>query len=138
MGTDTRMKPVWSLHYCLICVTENGNPCLNEDAQAFVKDCVRELLEKKELVCRNVETSECHMKVVFDGTPSTDLVKLINALKTATSRKLKKVIPSETERIWERSYYLATMDMVTEDVVEHYIQERKNFKRRRYRVFESN
>ena len=92
----------------------------------------------KELVCRKVDTSECHMEVIFDGTPSTDLVKLINALKTTTSRKLKKVISSETERIWERSYYLATMDMVTEDVVEHYIQERKNFKRRRYRVFESN
>jgi len=68
-----------------------------------------------------------HIHLLFRAKPNSDLSKMINAYKSASSRRIKNEFPSIRnllwrEYFWSRSYCLLTTGGATIDVVKKYIE----------------
>jgi putative transposase len=64
--------------------------------------------------------------MLFKAGPTLDLPKYINALKTITSREIRRNFPEVKQVLWRdafwsRSYFLATTGQVTLDILKKYV-----------------
>jgi putative transposase len=77
------------------------------------------------------ETDGDPIHIVFSSRPSLAVSRFINALKSVTSRKLRKEFPDVMKRqLWGRvfgspSYFLATTGQVTLEAIRHYVETQK-------------
>ena len=77
------------------------------------------------------ETDGDHIHILFSSRPSLAISRFINALKSVTSRKLRKEFPDVMKRhlwggvFWSPSYFLATTGQVTLEAIRHYVETQK-------------
>ena len=68
--------------------------------------------------------------MLFKGKPTLDIPKYINAIKTITSREIRRNY-SEIQKIlwgdafWSKSYFLATTGQVTLEMLKKYVDGQK-------------
>lgn len=90
---------------------------------------IQETLEKwsSELIEFNGEADHVHL--LFQTNPTVQLSKLVNNLKTVSSRLIRKEFREHLSRIywkpvfWHRSYCLISTGGVTIEVLRKYIEE---------------
>lgn len=68
-----------------------------------------------------------HIHILFKAHPNSELSKLINAYKSASSRLIKKEFPELknvlwNEAFWSRSYCLLTTEGAPIEVIRRYIE----------------
>ena len=68
-----------------------------------------------------------HLHILFEAEPKSELVKFINAYKTASSRLIKQEFQHIKkylwrEYFWSRSYFLATTGGVSLEVLKKYVE----------------
>jgi len=68
--------------------------------------------------------------MIFKAKPTLDIPKYINAIKTITSREIKRNFPEVGkyiwgEAFWSKSYFLATTGQVTLDMLKKYVDGQK-------------
>jgi len=91
-------------------------------------------LAKKRLNGCKIITSSMNLLIpkkihIFQYTPQIQLSKLINNLKTVSSRYLKKEFPERFSRfywkdaLWSGSYFISSCGGVTVEVLKKYVQE---------------
>ena len=77
------------------------------------------------------ETDGDPIDILFSSRPSLAISRFINALKSVTSRKLRKEFPDVMKRhlwggvFWSPSYFLATTGQVTLEAIRHYVETQK-------------
>lgn len=84
--------------------------------------------------CKLVEFNgeEDHVHILFQYHPAMELSKLVNNLKSVTSRKIRKEFPLELKRfysknvLWNSSYYIASCGGVTISTLKRYIENQGN------------
>ena len=64
--------------------------------------------------------------MLFKTKPTIDMSKYINAIKTISSREIRRNYPEVLKMLWKdafwsRSYFLATTGQVTLDVLKKYV-----------------
>lgn len=69
--------------------------------------------------------------MIFRAKPTLDTLKYVNAIKTITSREIRRNYPEINEKLWKnvlwsKSYFLATTGEVTLDVLKKYVEEQGN------------
>lgn len=71
-----------------------------------------------------------HVHLLFQYLPQQQLSKLVNSMKTATSRVLSKQFETELKQVywgkkvvWSSSYYISSWVGVTVDRLKEYIEE---------------
>ncbi|MBR1370014.1 transposase, partial [Methanocalculus chunghsingensis] len=74
----------------------------------------------------NIECSPDHFHMLFKAGPTLNLPKYINALKTISSREIRRNFPEVKQVLWRdafwsRSYFLATTGQVTLDILKKYV-----------------
>ena len=71
-----------------------------------------------------------HIHILFDATPSTNLVKFINAFKSSSSRIIKKEYPSIKRFLWKSSfwktgYFITTSGGANIETIRRYIERQR-------------
>ena len=122
-------RSVSSLKAHLVLVPKYRRPLFNEQMIQRLEEIVKELLGK--WYCKSIEVNgeKDHLHVLFQYTPQVQLSKLVNNLKTVSSRYLKKEFPERfsefywKDALWSSSYYVSSCGGVTVDILKKYVQE---------------
>lgn len=124
----------YSLNYHLVLVTKYRKRCLRPEQLDFLKQEFGRLF--CEWDCRLLEFSgkEDHVHLLFEAHPAMNLSKLINNLKTVTSRLIRKKFPAHLKKyyskpvFWTRAYCLLSTGGATLEVIKKYVENQGNEK----------
>jgi len=128
---DSNNHSVFSLNYHLVLVVKYRKKVFSNQ-KMFSR-----LLEIAEYIGKNnnIEIKEMngepdHVHFLLKSKPNCDLSKYINAMKSASSRLLKKEFPEVKKKLWKdafwsQSYCLLTVGGAPLDVLKKYIENQK-------------
>ena len=122
-GLQKGSHSVYSLQYHLILVVKYRKRVLHNEVSSRLKEVICSLL--KNII--ELETDMDHIHILFSIPPTIQLSKLINLLKSTTSRILRKEFPHLEKYLWgpafwSPSYFLATSGEVTLDILKKYVE----------------
>ena len=120
---------VYSLQFHLVLVTKYRRRAITKEMLERLDTIFSETLEKwkSELIEFNGE--EDHVHLLFRTNPTIQLSKLVNNLKTVSSRLIRRNYKERVNRIyrkrvfWHRSYCLISTGGATIEVLRKYIEE---------------
>ena len=127
MKLDTNNHSVFSLHYHLVMCIKYRRKVINNSISDRLKDIFVDIAPNYgvELIEWNHDVDHVHL--LFKAKPNTEISKLLNAYKSASSRRIKNEFPSIRkylwkEKFWSKSYCLVTTGGVPLEVVKQYIE----------------
>jgi putative transposase len=120
---------VFSLQFHLVLATKYRRKAITKEMLERLREIFGETLEKWrcELIEFNGEADHVHL--LFQANPTVQLSKLINNLKTVSSRLIRRDFRGQLSRIyrtsvfWHRSYCLISSGRVTIEILRKYIEE---------------
>jgi putative transposase len=120
---------VFSLHFHLVLVTKYRRKAITKEMLERLRVIFGETLGKWrcELIEFNGETDHVHL--LIQTNPAVQLSKLINNLKTVSSRLIRRDFRGHLSRIyrkpvfWHRSYCLISTGGATIEILRKYIEE---------------
>jgi putative transposase len=123
---------VFSLHFHLVIVTKYRRKAITKEMLERLLVIFRETLEKWscELIEFNGEADHVHL--LIQTNPTVQLSKLINNLKTVSSRLIRRDFGGYLSRIyrkpvfWHRSYCLISSGGATIEKLRKYIEEQSS------------
>jgi putative transposase len=128
---DKGAHSVYALQYHFVqCVKYRKKVFVDERYVTLMKNKMHEISETFEVEVINVEFDKDHFHMLFKGKPTLDIPKYINAIKTITSREIRRNYP-EIQKIlwgdafWSKSYFLATTGQVTLEMLKKYVDGQK-------------
>lgn len=124
---------VYDIHYHLVLVTKFRRPCINNELADFLESEYRRLLEGW-----NCELIECngepdHMHLLISAPPNVQPSKMVNSLKTATSRLARKSFSKYLSKyywkpvFYSRSYCLVSCGGAPLSIIEQYLEQQEGF-----------
>lgn len=119
---------VYCLNYHLVLVTKYRNKCLQKNQLEYLKQEFERLLTQWDCQLLEFNGEEDHVHLLFEAHPSMDLSKLINNLKTVTSRLIRKKFPSHLKKyywkpvFWTRAYCLISTGGASIEIIKKYIE----------------
>ena len=125
---DRGAHSVYSLHYHLIFVVKYRRKVFTDDEIIdFLKQKIHEISETFEVEILAIECDVDYVHILFKAKPTLNIPKSINALKTITSREIRRKFPEVKKKLWKNvfwssSYFLATTGQVTLDVLKKYVE----------------
>jgi putative transposase len=113
----------------LVLVPKYRQKLFNKAMLVRLEQIVRNLLEKWQCKCIEFNGEKDHIHLLFQYTPQVQLSKLVNNLKTVSSRYLKKEFQERFEKyywkdaLWSGSYYISSCGGVTIETLRKYVSE---------------
>ena len=125
---------VYNLKYHLVVVTKYRKKCINEEILKDLNDIFEKIItgNNGSIIEFNVESDHIHL--LFETPPQVELAKLINNLKTVSSRLIRKQHGEYLKQyywenvFWSRSYCILTTGGATIEMIEKYIQSQAGVK----------
>ena len=125
----SRGRSVSDLKAHLILTTKYRKKLFTKDMLGRLHEIFEDLLERWD--CRVIEFNgeENHVHLLFQYHPSLELSKLVNNLKTVTSRRLRSEFEERVsefytkDALWNGSYFIASGGGVTVSTLKRYIEE---------------
>ena len=129
----TLYHSIYSIHYHLVLATKFRRRCINNELAEFLESEYRRLLESW-----NCELIECngepdHMHLLISAPPNIQPSKMVNSLKTATSRLARKQFHDYLcQFYWKpvfysRSYCLVSCGGAPLSIVKQYLEQQEGF-----------
>jgi len=108
-------------------VVKYRRKALNSEIVNFLKQKTKEISNTFGVTIINQECDKDHIHIIFKAKPTLDIPKYLNALKTITSREIRRNFPEVKEQLWKNafwspSYFLATTGQVTLDQLKKYVE----------------
>ena len=133
-GYYTNRHSCFLLQYHLVLVTKFRHPVITDEVEEELKAYTKCFFERREreLVLQEMECMPDHIHIFFDAMPQINLAELVNAYKTATSRRLRKLYPEALSRyywkpyFWSLSYFIGSVSDHSVQTAKQYIQNQKN------------
>lgn len=128
MNKKTHWHCVYELNYHLVLVTKYRKRCLSPKILDYLKNVFENLCEKWEIELSEFNGEADHVHLLLKTHPSTTMSKLINNLKTVSSRLLRRDFENHLSKyyyksvLWTRAYYLATTGGASVDTIRKYIE----------------
>lgn len=125
---DKGSHSVFSLQYHFVqCVKYRRNALVNPLVIDLLKQTIHNISENFDVEVLNIECDKDHFHMIFKSKPTLELPKYINAIKTISSREIRRNFPEVKEMLWKdafwsRSYFLATTGQVTLDILKKYVE----------------
>lgn len=115
---------VYKLIYHLVLCTKYRKKLINESVQNDIRLIINSILTKNGIVLMELNGEEDHIHILLDCPPTIELSKLINVIKTVSSREIKKKHKalSKLNAFWSPSYFIATSGEATLEVLKNYIK----------------
>jgi putative transposase len=123
-----RARGVSDLKAHLVLTTKYRKKMLTDPMLTRLESILKDLMEKWEgrLIEFNGEVDHVHVLIQYN--PQTELSKLINNLKTVSSRYLRKEFADEVNKVywkdvlWTSGYFIASCGGVTVEELKKYIE----------------
>ena len=124
----SRGRSVSDLKAHLVLTTKYRRKLFTKAMLDRTHEILEDLLNKWE--CKIVEFNgeENHIHLLFQYHPGIDLSKLVNSLKTVTSRRLRSEFKEQVnnfydkDALWNGSYFIASCGGVTVSTLKKYIE----------------
>lgn len=120
------------LQYHLVLVTRFRHPVIAGELKEELYDIIRDTFKKRDLNILELNGEADYVHILFEADPYTCPGELINALKTRTSRLIRKkygdtVLASWYWKpyFWSKSYFIATVSEQSLKAVTDYIRNQK-------------
>ena len=119
----------FKLTYHLVVITKYRHKVIDESIKKRLIQIFTDILENK-WNCHLIEinTDLDHLHVLFDAPPQVQLSKLVNNLKTVSSRLIRKEFSEQLKPFywkpyfWSNSYLILSTGGATIEVVKKYIE----------------
>ncbi len=126
-----RGRSVSDLKAHLVLTTKYRRQVLTSEMLNRLHEVLEALLEQWE--CRVVEFNgeADHIHLLFQYHPGIELSKLVNNIKTVSSRKLRQEFSEQVDRfyhkdvLWNGSYFIASCGGVTISKLKEYIEQQE-------------
>ena len=121
----------FELQYHLVLVTKYRHKVLTAEMLEHLRQHFEELLLSWR--CRLIEFGgePDHVHLLFEANPALSLSGLVNNLKTASARKLKKPFATYLRKFywkpgfWSRAYYVGSVGNTSLETVRRYVEQQK-------------
>lgn len=128
MKLDNNNHSVFLLHYHLVLCIKYRRKVIDDKISDRLKEIFMDITPKYgvELVEWNHDIDHIHL--LFKAKPNTEISKMINTYKSASSRRIKNEFPVIRkylwkEYFWSKSYCLVTTGGAPIEVVKQYIED---------------
>lgn len=124
---DRGAHSVYALQYHIVQVVKYRKKVFTNDAIVdFLKQKVKEISSTFDVEIINQECDKDHIHIIFKAKPTLNIPKYLNALKTITSREIKRNFPEVKKKLrnnafWSPSYFITTTGQVTLDQLKKYV-----------------
>ena len=124
---DRGAHSVYALQYHIVQVVKYRKKVFTNDAIVdFLKQKVKEISSTFDVEIINQECDKDHIHIIFKAKPTLNIPKYLNALKTITSREIKRNFPEVKKKLrnnafWSPSYLITTTGQVTLDQLKKYV-----------------
>ncbi len=125
---DKGAHSVYTLQYHLVQVIKYRRKVMdNERITDLLKKKIHEISDTFQVEVLDIGCDIDHFHMIFKSKPTLDIPKYLNALKTITSREIRRNFPEVREKVkedkfWSPSYFLATTGQVTLDQLKKYVE----------------
>lgn len=125
---------VYNLKYHLVVVTKYRKKCINEEILKDLNDIFEKIITGNNGSIIEFNGESDHIHLLFETPPQVELAKLINNLKTVSSRLIRKQHGEYLKQyywenvFWSRSYCILTTGGATIEMIEKYIQSQAGVK----------
>lgn len=119
----------YKLTYHLVVVTKYRNKVINKEISNRLKEITLDVMQssfKCDVIEFNCESD--HMHILFEAPPQVQISKVVNSLKTVTSRRLRKEFEEHISKyywkpyFWSNSYLVLTTGGAPIEIIKKYIQ----------------
>jgi putative transposase len=120
---------VFSLHFHLVLVTKYRRRVMTKEMLERLRVIFVETLEKWSCELMEFNGEADHVHLLIETNPAVQLSKLVNNLKTVSSRLIRRDFRGQLSRIyrkpvfWHRSYCLISSGGATIEILRKYIEE---------------
>ena len=132
---DKAAHSVYVLQYHLVQVVKyRKNVFIDDEIIEFLKQKTKGISSTFEVEIINQECDKDHIHIIFKAKPTLNIPKYLNALKTITSREIKRNFPEVKKKFykdafWSSSYFLTTTGQVTLDQLKEYVDSQDDKRR---------
>ena len=125
---DRGAHSVYALQYHFVQIVKYRRKVLTNDKIVnFLKQKTKEISTTFGVTILNQECDKDHIHIIFKAKPTLNIPRYLNALKTITSREIRRNYPEVKEKpwngaFWSPSYFLATTGQVTLDQLKKYVE----------------
>jgi putative transposase len=123
---------VFSLHYHLVLITKYRRKVITKKMLERLNQIFSETLQMWDCQLIEFNGEPDHVHLLFEVTPVVQLSKLINNLKTVSSRLIRRDFKTEVTRVyrrkpifWQRSYCIITAGGAPIEMLRRYIEEQE-------------
>lgn len=124
---DRGAHSVYALQYHLVqCVKYRRQVFDNHSIISLLKQKIMEISDTFQVTVIDIGCDRDHYHMLFRAKPTLDIPKYMNAIKTITSREIKRNFPEVKQKLWGEafwspSYFLATSGQVTLEQLKRYV-----------------
>ena len=127
MQLDDNNHSVFLLYYHLVLVIKYRRNVLDDAVSLRAREIFEYIAPSYKITLLEWHHDHDHVHILFKAQPHSELSKLINAYKSASSRLLKKEFPEIRSKLWQeyfwsRSYCLLTTGGAPIEVIRQYIE----------------
>ena len=131
---DQGQHSVYALSYHLVMCVKYRRKVLQGEVTKLIKEILASLAEKIGITIIEMEMGLDHIHILFKSKPTHQPSKVVNSLKSVSTRKLFQKHPEIKrflwkgkatkghQHFWSNSYFLATIGQVTLDALKRYVQ----------------
>ena len=119
---------VYACTYHVIFCPKYRRKVLIDGVDIRLKDIIYTEAEKMQVTIRELEVMEDHVHILIDVDPQLGIHTAVKRLKGISSSILRKEftwLKSRIPTLWTNSYFVATTDGVSLEVIKQYIENQK-------------
>lgn len=127
----TSAHAVFELKYHLVLVTKYRRKVLTEPMLVHLREHFETLLRAWRCELIEFGGEPDHVHLLFEAHPALEVASLVNNLKTASARKLKKPFAAHIRKFyrrpgfWHRAYYIGSVGNASLQTVRRYVEQQK-------------
>lgn len=127
MNLDSNNHSAFLLNYHLVMCIKYRREVINDSISDRLKEIFEDISPKYGVELLEWNHDIDHVHLLFKAKPNTEISKMLNAYKSASSRRIKNEFPSIRkylwkEYFWSKSYCLVTTGGAPIEVVRQYIE----------------
>lgn len=127
-GYYTNRHSCFLLQYHLVLVTKFRHPVIRGEIKDFMEQYMTAYFKDRDLPLLEISFMPDHVHILFDAPPQLNLADFVNALKSGSSRMVRKAFQEELKPyywkpyFWSLSYFIRCVSERSEEAVRRYIQ----------------
>lgn len=123
----------YAIHYHLVLVTKYRHKCITKEMSDYLIGQFKRLLKSWDCELLECNGEPDHLHLLISASPKIQPSKMVNSLKTATSRLVRKSFPEHLSRFYwkpffySRSYCLISCGGAPLEIIKQYLLQQEGF-----------